>query len=95
MDSEHILIWNVRGLNSRARRNVVRNLAAQERVSLITLQETKLDNCTDSLVMEMLGVELDYLTLPASHTCGGILLGWKRDVWAASGLTLKANSLTT
>jgi len=38
MIAENLLVWNVRGLNSRARRNVVK-----ERVSLISLQETKLD----------------------------------------------------
>jgi exonuclease III len=52
MLTDNILIWNVRGLNSRARRSVVRELVAQERFTLVALQETKLD---DSLILEMLG----------------------------------------
>lgn len=84
MLAENIVIWNVRGLNARARRNVVRELVAQEHVSLISLQETKLDDCDDRLLLDLLGSMFDYFFLPASNTCGGILLAWKRDVWSAS-----------
>jgi hypothetical protein len=42
MDCVNILFWSVRGLNSRARRDVVAGLVVQERVSLLCLQETKL-----------------------------------------------------
>ena len=84
MNSENLLVWNVRGLNSRAWRNVVRNLAGEQRASLVSLQETKLDSCSDSIVRDMLGLDFDYFALPASHTCGGILLAWNRGVWSAS-----------
>jgi exonuclease III len=43
MSSGNIVIWNVCGLNSRARRNVVRELVASEHPSIVCLQETKLD----------------------------------------------------
>jgi hypothetical protein len=49
MDQEKLLCWNVRGLNSRARRSVVRNIVLSERMSLLCLQETKVHN--DSLVI--------------------------------------------
>ena len=74
------MVWNVRGLNARARRNVVRELVSQEHVSLISLQETKLDGCDDRIILDMLGSSFDYFFLPAYNTCGGILLAWKRDV---------------
>jgi hypothetical protein len=35
MISQNCLVWNVRGLNGRDRRNVVRNLIAHERASLV------------------------------------------------------------
>jgi exonuclease III len=38
----NIAVWNVRGLNQRARRSAVRELVASECVSLLCLQETKL-----------------------------------------------------
>lgn len=94
MIAQNLLVWNVRGLNSRARRNVVRELVAQERISLISLQETKLDVCNDALVTEMLGYGFDYVTLPAIQTCGGIALAWRRDIWSMSNYILRANSIT-
>ena len=91
---ENLLVWNVRGLNSRARRNVVGELVRQEHASLISLQETKLDVCDDVLIREMLGPMFDFFYLPACHTCGGILLTWKRDTWTASSPNCRNFSLT-
>jgi hypothetical protein len=39
MDCENVLIWNVRGLNSRARRVLVADYVSQECVSVVYLQE--------------------------------------------------------
>jgi len=86
MICENFLVWNVRGLNSRARRNVVRDLVGQERVSLISLQETKLDDCDEAMIMDMFGLGFDFSFLPACHTCGGILLAWRNDTWSVSNI---------
>ncbi|RCV20326.1 hypothetical protein SETIT_4G047100v2 [Setaria italica] len=75
--NENLLIWNVRGLNSRTRRNVVRDLVTQEHVSLLTLQESKLDVCNDALVLNLLGSDFDFYALPATNTYGGIFLAWR------------------
>jgi exonuclease III len=50
MDNENILIWNARGLNGRARRAALADLVAQERVSLVCVQETKLSSRLMSLL---------------------------------------------
>lgn len=94
MIQHNLLVWNVRGLNSRARRSVVRELVAQERVSLLTLQETKLDVCDDALVMDLLGPGFDYFCLPADNTRGGILLAWRSDTWAVSNCSSRTYSIT-
>ena len=94
MIAENILIWNVRGLNSQARRNVVRELVVQERISLISLQETKLDDCDDRLILDMFGPLFDYFYLPAAHTCGGIFLAWRKDIWSASNHVNRDYTLT-
>lgn len=39
-----ILNWNVHGLNNHTRCNVVRDLVADTRVIVVTLQDTKLDD---------------------------------------------------
>jgi hypothetical protein len=38
-DSDSILVWNARGLNNRARRNVVAELDLQECVSILSVQK--------------------------------------------------------
>ena len=94
MIAESMVVWNVRGLNARARCNVVRELVSQEHVSLISLQETKLDDCDDRLILDLLGSCFDYFFLPACNTCGGILLAWKREIWSASCPSRRDFSLT-
>jgi exonuclease III len=42
MDPSKLLVWNVHGLNARARHDVVHELVASERPSIVCLQETKL-----------------------------------------------------
>jgi len=73
---------------------VVRELVTQEHISLISLQESKLDVCDDRLVLEMLGPLFDYFYLPASHTCGGILLAWRKDIWSVSNPMIRDFTLT-
>lgn len=67
MGSEKILVWNVRGLNSPAHRDVVRKLIAAERPSLVSLQETKLSVINDFDVLQIAGAGFDYVYLPAIH----------------------------
>ena len=94
MLSDNILIWSVRGLNSRARWMVVKELVSQERFTLVALQETKLQTCDHAMVLEMLGTGFDYFHVPATHTCGGILHAWHCDFWSASNPSLHRSSLT-
>jgi len=65
------LVWNVRGLNARARRNVVREFVVQERPTLVCLQETKLSSVCNSLANEILGGPFAYDFLPANNAGGG------------------------
>ena len=81
MITENLLVWNVRGLNARARRNAVRQLVADQCVSL---QETKLADCDDAIVRELVGTNFDFFSLPAAQTSGGILLAWNKDIWSAT-----------
>lgn len=90
--SENIIVWNVRGLNAAARRNVVRDAVSSERASLVCLSETKLSVINDGTIMQMLGVDFDYVYLPAMQTRGGILLAWHRDIWAVSDVDIRLYS---
>ena len=73
-----IAIWNVRGLNVRARRYAIRSLLNTTGASIVCLQETKMALVCSSVVLDTLGSEFDdYTYLPAQGTRGGILLAWK------------------
>lgn len=82
MSTTHLICWNVRGLNSSARRSVVRGLLSLERVSLLCLQETKVTAFTTQMLLETVGVDYDSCVLPAASTTGGVLLAWRRDEWS-------------
>jgi exonuclease III len=48
----NFLVWNVRGLNSRARRKMVADLVFQEHVSVVCLQETKISVFDDRVIQD-------------------------------------------
>lgn len=68
MDVERCLVWNVRGLNARWRRDLVRMVVEQEKASLVYLQETKLDVIDSRMVIDLCGSSFDYFYLPANNT---------------------------
>jgi exonuclease III len=59
-----IFNWKVRGLNNEARRTVVRDMVAENRESIVTLQETKLSMVDRQVILETLGDRFT-VTLPA------------------------------
>jgi hypothetical protein len=71
-----ILNWNVRGLNSPVRREVVRQMVQAYNPILVCLQETKLVVINQQIVSDTLGQRFDgFHVLPAVGTRGGILFG--------------------
>jgi hypothetical protein len=95
MKNSAILNWNVRGLNTPARREAVRDMIQVVQPMILCLQETKLAEINPQIAREIIGTRLDsYQILPAEGTRGGILLGWQSDFINASNLVLKEFSLT-
>lgn len=81
----NILIWNVRGLNDLARRDVVRLLLSQHNVSVVCLQESKLAVVDVSVIMQICGSMFDgFEFVPAAGTRGGIIVAWRTDRVALS-----------
>lgn len=80
MDQAKFLIWNVRGLNDRARRDNVRKVVDCVKPAVVCLQETKLSYISDWEVRSFLGrVFSKFVYLPAQATRGGILVAWRED----------------
>jgi hypothetical protein len=94
MGSERCICWIVRGLNSSTRRDAVRDLVQSERLSLVCLEETKLDVINDFDVMQILGPGFDYVYLPTVHTRGGILVTRKGVVWSVSSASTRTFSVS-
>jgi exonuclease III len=80
MDSENhsskFLSWNVRGLNSSAKREDIKQVINIFKPEIICIQETKLAVITPSIVTETLGADFQdsFVFLPAIGTRGGILV---------------------
>ena len=89
MSANHILTWNARGLNSRARHSVVRDIVAQQRSSIVCLQESKVATFSVSMNIDVTGIDFDYISLPAI----GIAWG-RRDLWNASLPCVRRFSIT-
>jgi exonuclease III len=78
MDRTSILIWNVRGLNDKARRDNLRKVEDDARPAVVCFQETKLAHISDRDVASFLGRDFtNSIFLPAQQTRGGILIAWK------------------
>ena len=73
-----VVVWNVRGLNTRARRFAICSLLDTTAASIVCLQETKMELLCSRVVLDTLGSEFDdYTYLLADGTRGIILLTWK------------------
>ncbi|XP_073367969.1 uncharacterized protein [Aegilops tauschii subsp. strangulata] len=80
-EAEEAGVWNIRGLNTPARRTAVRQIAEAQRANILCLQETKLESWTPSVVRELGGARLDgCAVLPAIDTRGGIAVLWDKSM---------------
>jgi exonuclease III len=70
MNYNQFLVWNARGLNSRARRTAVKDVIVLEQVSVVCLQETKVAAISQNMLVELLGTDFDYSLLPSIGAAG-------------------------
>ena len=77
-----LLSWNVRGFNSPHKRDTMKNLLKEWKCEVVCFQETKLD-CTNSVAVKSLWGSsfVDWETLDAIHTAGGIIVIWDTRVF--------------
>ena len=67
--------WNVRGVNDPDRRKIIKNVIRYQRVNLVCLQETKIQNMVAAMARSVgVGINYDWRALNAEGTAGGILL---------------------
>jgi exonuclease III len=79
MDPIRILVWNVRGLNSSSRQDVIRTLVNASRADIVCLQETKMAVVPQGVLLSMLGTDFSsHVELPSTGASGGIIVAWRR-----------------
>ena len=74
-----ILSWNVRGVNDPVKRSVIKSFLRSNRVDLVCLQETKVQQMNIGMVRSLgVGRYLNWIALDAEGSAGGILLLWDK-----------------
>lgn len=95
MDQPKILIWNVRGLNTRSRHDNVRKVVDDSRPAIVCFQETKLAYISEWDVMSILGRDFrHFVFLPAQGTQGGILVAWREGTFSAEHWRVHLHSVS-
>ena len=68
-----ILFWNVRGVNDRNKRKIIKALIKSQRVDLVCLQETKIQDMSLGLVCSL---EVGRFLGWGAECARGRLMGW-------------------
>lgn len=91
----NVICWNVRGLNTPARRTTVHETLSSTTCHLACLQEMKLQVVDQELAYYLGGHRLhNFAQRPASGTRGSILLLWNDDHIAVEDIQLEEYSLS-
>nr|CAN69965.1 hypothetical protein VITISV_039410 [Vitis vinifera] len=74
-----ILSWNVRGVNDRSKRKIIKSVIKNQKVDLFCIQETKVQVMSEEVVRS-LGPRrfLDWKVLNAMGTARGVLICWDK-----------------
>jgi exonuclease III len=92
MEPGCFLVWNVRGLNSRAKRDSVKSVVVSLKPAVVCLQETKLDSVSDFNILTILGSGFsNFVFNPAHGSRGGILVAWRDGSFVSAASIIKNN----
>ena len=70
-----ILSWNVRGVNDRSKRKIIKLVIKNQKVDLFCIQETKVQVMSEEMVRSLgPGRFLDWKVLNAKGTAGGVMI---------------------
>lgn len=90
-----LVSWNVRGLNSPAKRKALREFVDSCKPAILCIQELKLDTVDQFLIMQCCGpAYVGFSYLPAIGTRGGIILAWDSSVVNISNMVCYTNFIT-
>lgn len=71
----NFLNWNVRGINSTRKRQILADIVKEQHIDILALQETKKETFTDRILRTISRDIDEWKWLPSQGTSGGILFG--------------------
>lgn len=91
-DQNYIVFnWNVRGLNSPARRQVVKDLVSDHKGTVIYLQDTKLSMVDEAVICATLGPQFlgNYSVILANGVRGGVIIACSQDPYELQNVDVR------
>ncbi|RVW87760.1 Transposon TX1 uncharacterized 149 kDa protein [Vitis vinifera] len=90
-----ILSWNVRGANDRSKRKVIKALIRSQKVDLVCLQETKIQEMSQGVIHSLgVGRFLGWGAVDARGAAGGVVVFWDKRVLELVGLEVGIFSIS-
>ena len=90
-----ILSWNVRGINDRNKRKLIKALISSHKVDLVCLQETKMAEMSLGVVRSLgVGRFLEWGALNARGAAGGVVVCWDNRVLELMGMEVGLFSIS-
>ncbi len=90
-----VCCWNVRGLNDRFKRGLVKSVVSSLRESVFCFQESKLSAISRSFLNSFAGSHFDKCQfIKADGASGGIVTCWNSGVFACTEVLVRIFSLT-
>jgi exonuclease III len=91
----NVAIWNLRGLNNPARRNSIFLFLSAFNLSMVCVQESKLQVVDSCIIFQTFGSAFDgFDFIPADGTKGGIIVAWKSNMLRVNTLHKGEFSIT-
>ncbi len=91
----YVCSWNVRGLNDRGKRDLVKFVVSQFKSSVLCLQESKIETVSRSFLRSFAGTYFDKCHFVKSvRASGGIITCWNSKVFSCSEVIVRNFSLT-
>ncbi|KAG2577120.1 hypothetical protein PVAP13_6NG087545, partial [Panicum virgatum] len=91
----NILCWNVRGINSQAKWDALRNKIDESSCAIMCIQETKRDSFDASYIRNFAPRRLDNFDfIPSIGSSGGMLILWNSSIFTGVVLEKKQFALT-
>ena len=90
-----ILSWNVRGANDRNKRKVIKALIRSQKVDVVWLQETKIQEMSQGVIHSLgVGRFLGWGAVNARGAVGGVVVFWDKRVLELVGLEVGIFSIS-